>query len=58
MKGLALFLLLAVCMASPALAETTVTLTFAGDVTLGSEERLWETESSSVICRREDVKDA
>ena len=23
-----------------------------------SEIRLWETESSSVICRREDVKDA
>ena len=51
MKGLALFLLLAVCMASPALAETMVTLTFAGDVTLGSEERLWETESSLVRCQ-------
>ena len=46
MKGMMLFLMLVVCMTASALAETTVTLTFAGDVTLGSEERLWTEESS------------
>lgn len=51
MKGMMLFLMLAVCMAVSALAETTVTLTFAGDVTLGSEERLWTEESSLVRCQ-------
>ena len=51
MKGMMLFLMLVVCMTASALAETTVTLTFAGDVTLGSEERLWTEESSLVRCQ-------
>ena len=51
MKGMILFLMLAVCMAVSALAETTVTFTFAGDVTLGCEERLWAEESSLVRCQ-------
>ena len=51
MKRLAAFLLMMACMTAGALAEKRVTLTFAGDVTLGSEERLWTEESSLVRCQ-------
>ena len=51
MKRLAAFLLMMACMTAGALAEKRVTLTFAGDVTLGSEERLWKEESSLVRCQ-------
>ena len=51
MKRMAAFLLMMACMTAGALAEKRVTLTFAGDVTLGSEERLWKEESSLVRCQ-------
>lgn len=54
MKRWAAFLLMMACMTAGALAETTVTLTFAGDVTLGSEERLWTAESSLVRCQERE----
>lgn len=48
MKRLALCLCLLLALAAPARAEKTITLTFAGDVTLGSEEWLRDEDYSFV----------
>ena len=48
MRRFLLFFLACLMFAASALAETTVTLTFTGDVTLGSEERTRKQDSSFV----------